>query len=313
MQPDRNRPANARVARPEEWVAALSLLFGYLPADERNAQVKDLLGQVARGELSLAGLVIGFDAAADDDGSQSLRGVMLTVLQKDGTAMMFPPVLVELQDRGVAEALLRATTGWFQSTSGKLAQCLVDVEDELFSDVLVTQGYPHLAELSFMKRELDDLPDFSLGELEFVTYREETHDEFVRTLGETYIDSRDCPALSSVRSPEDALAGHREAGKFLPEHWYLYRLQGVNVGLMLLTEHADAGLWELIYIGIRPGFRGRGYARTMLIQALHAALIAKGLALTLAVDAANEPAVRVYEQLGFYEVLRKHAHLRWKV
>lgn len=312
MTSERPRPVSAGIARPEEWGGALLFLFGHLPEEERQGQMRELLGQVGRGELSLAGLVVARAEDASTGGSSQLRGAMLTVLQKDGTAMMFPPVLADAGDRETAEGLLQATTEWFQSTDGKLAQCLIEQTDGLFSEVLKSRGYPRLAELIFMQRDLAELPEYSLGELDFVTYAESRHDEFVRTLGETYVDSRDCPELSSIRSPEDAICGHREAGKFLPEHWYLYRLQGESIGLAILTEHTDAKLWELVYVGLRPGFRGRGFAGTVLVHALHQARFAKMSALTLAVDAANEPAVRLYEKLGFAEVVRKDAHLRWK-
>ncbi|MCA9093572.1 MAG: GNAT family N-acetyltransferase [Planctomycetaceae bacterium] len=310
MEAEGQKPVRGRVATVEERPAALAFLFGHLPVEDRLGQVKELLEQERRGELSLEGLVVAYDADVSEGGA--LRGAMLTVLQNDGTAMMFPPVLGDAQDRAAAEMLLQGTTEWFEASEGKLAQCLIEQTDELFSEVLRSQGYSRLAELVFMKRDLEELPELSLSDVEFVTYREETHAEFVRTLGETYIDSRDCPELSSVRSPEDALAGHREAGTFLPEHWCLYRLQGENIGLTLVTEHTDAGLWELVYIGVRPNFRGRGFALLMLVRALHAARLAKMSALTLAVDAANEPAVRLYENLGFEEVVRKDAHLRWK-
>lgn len=308
----------ARVARPEEWLVALRFLYGHLPADQRDSQAIELMDQVARGELSLSGLVVAWNKNTEGAESGTLRGVMLSVLQADGTAMLFPPVLSHHPDRSCAELLLERTTDWFRSTEGKLAQCLIEQSDELFSSVLRSGGYPHLAELVFMKRELIDLPEnstsdlFLRGELDFVTYRDATHQEFVRTLGETYIDSQDCPDLSSVRSPEEALSGHRQAGSFHPEHWYLYRYQGENIGLCLLTEHSDSSLWELVYLGLRPTFRGRGFARRMLLYGLYAAQSARMSALTLAVDAANTPALKLYEGLGFHEVLRKDAHLRWK-
>lgn len=297
----------SRIANPQEWGPALTFLFGHLPPHERREQVKDLLKQVAEGELSLAGLVV---AEAGGAAAGSYRGVMLTVLQKDGTAMIFPPVLAEITDRKTAEGLLHKTTEWFETSGGKLAQCLIEQNDHLFAEVLAGGGYPRLAELVFLKRELEDLPPLETGDLIPVNYSAETHDEFVATLGETYIDSQDCPALSSARSAEEALAGHREAGKFLPEQWTVYRKNGESIGLSILTEHTDAGLWELVYLGLRPAFRGQGFARKILIAGLHQARNAGMSAMTLAVDAANEPAIRLYAAAGFFEVLRKQAHLR---
>ena len=301
----------ASQAKPKEYPDALNLLFGHLPPNDRKTQVAELLGQVCEGELSLEGLAL----VRDED---ELTGVMLTVLQNDGTAMMFPPILKNLGDLRAAESLLRKTSEWFESSNALLAQCLLEKDDQIFSKVLKENGYPLLAELVFLRNDLtqtasqESLNNEGMQSLENIAYSPESHAEFESVLQQTYIDSLDCPELTSIRSAEDALKGHRQAGKFHPELWRIYRSEGKPVGLCLSTSHSDGELWELVYLGVVPEFRGTGWGRILLRECLLAARTAHANAMTVAVDAANEPATRLYAKAGFQEVLRKDAHLRWK-
>jgi ribosomal protein S18 acetylase RimI-like enzyme len=58
-------------------------------------------------------------------------------------------------------------------------------------------------------------------------------------------------------------------------------------------------------IGTRPGFRGRGLARALILTALHG-LKARGCERALlGVDGANAPAIQLYESCGYRTLYRK--------
>jgi len=136
------------------------------------------------------------------------------------------------------------------------------------------------------------------------------HDDFVRALDASYEQTRDCPKLRGLRATEDVIAGHKAAGRFEPDLWTLLRLDGEPAGVQLLAPVDEQGCVELVYLGLAPAARGRGLA-TLLIHQAYAACVGVGLPLlTLAVDRANDPAVRLYRGQGFYRVARRQALVR---
>ena len=64
---------------------------------------------------------------------------------------------------------------------------------------------------------------------------------------------------------------------------------------------------DVVYMGLLPQCRGRGFGRAILH---HAVKVARDYAcelVTLAVDAGNTPAVRLYRDCGFVETTRRRA------
>ena len=66
-----------------------------------------------------------------------------------------------------------------------------------------------------------------------------------------------------------------------------------------LADHPRNRQFELVYVGVRPESRGRGLGLIATRHAQLAARSAKRAKLSLAVDATNEPAVRIYHTAGF--------------
>lgn len=86
--------------------------------------------------------------------------------------------------------------------------------------------------------------------------------------------------------------GFRRDATWLIAHGEIYvaTVQGVA------DRVGNGGIQNL---GVLPGYRGRGLGLAILLQALHAFRRAGLAKATLEVTAQNEPAIRMYRQLGF--------------
>lgn len=133
--------------------------------------------------------------------------------------------------------------------------------------------------------------------------------ELVALLEATYLDTLDCPGLAGMRRVEDVLDGHFGSGA-RPRHWIVARESGVARGLCLINGPADGGSAELVYLGLAREARGRGIARLLLAHGLRACGESRTSSVTLAVDARNAPARRLYDSLGFRRTSSRVALVR---
>ena len=97
------------------------------------------------------------------------------------------------------------------------------------------------------------------------------------------------------------------AGVFDAGLWHLVRVAGEIAGVMLLNRIPAQDCVELVYFGLAPAARGRGLARLLLQHGLWSCAEADCGTMTLAVDRDNAPAVRLYQDCGFYRIARKDA------
>ena len=85
---------------------------------------------------------------------------------------------------------------------------------------------------------------------------------------------------------------------------------GEPVGCVLINDTpARPRACEVVYIGTRPRFRRRGFARAMLRHAMADAARLGKLEMFLAVDGSNTPARRLYQSEGFVEFDRRNVHI----
>ena len=85
---------------------------------------------------------------------------------------------------------------------------------------------------------------------------------------------------------------------------------GAEVGCLLLADHPHLDHLELVYMGITPQARGKGYGAELLTQAVLRADLLGAARLVLAVDERNTYARRVYEQRGFTAWDRRTVYAR---
>ena len=131
---------------------------------------------------------------------------------------------------------------------------------------------------------------------------------FRQTLLRTYEETRDCPEVSDVRTADEIIAGHQAQGTVPPEGWWLALDGAQPVGVTLLVQLIE-GDWEIVYTGVVPEARRRGFGREMLARALNQARAGGAEQLTLSVDGRNTPAWDLYRSAGFTAVDRRAVYL----
>ncbi len=283
---------------------ALGFLTQHLPAAEQREQIAAALESAESGELSLDGLLL---ARRKD----RPVGVMFTILQTEGIASLWPPEVAQGENADVADALMQTGIERLSEAGVSIMQAIVECDEFSGRQILTRNGLPYLTDLVFMERPLNQsLPDAADPELEFVTYQDETHDRFVNLLRESYRATFDCPELDGVRTAEQALAGHRATGEFDPEFWRLFRLDGRDVGVLLISAHSAQQAWELVYMGVVPEARGVSLGRRMLTATIPRLCTENFRTIFLAVDTRNRYALNAYERLGFVTVATRALHLQ---
>jgi mycothiol synthase len=297
-----------------ERMTALDLVFSHLESDQRRQQVRELLDVPSAGELTLDGLFVARCKG-------SLAGAVLGQVQPGRTANIWLPRVdpavtgkntcppeknTALPEKNacppaeIAERLLQTLCDWLSRQDVCLAHVLLDTCSEGERDLLLRNGFRDLGCLLYLVSLADDFPKSApSGALEFEPYSSHNHKRFARLVEATYRQTQDCPELNGVRNTEDVLAGYRAAGVFDPKRWLIARHQGRDVGCLLLADHPKHENMELVYMGVSAESRGRQWGLQMTRHAQWLARLEGRPRLVLGVDAANEPAIRVYAAAGF--------------
>lgn len=292
----------------QEWPVALELLFASFPAEERQPRIDSTLVAVSEGRLNLSGL-----RWIDRHGIP--LGVSLTMDQPDGVTLVWPPVMSAAADdpAAVEAALMQELTARLDQSASRLAQILLDPSETTDCSVYEAYGFSTRTDLDFLVRTLDEtLPTFDTTDWDVESFDESANqDRFVALIEATYHGSQDCTVLDGLRNGQEALASHRLSGQFRPEMWTLYKVAGTDVAVVLLNEHPEQSAVELVYFGVAPAARGRGYGQNALIHAFNNAAAHGGQLAFLAVDSKNRFAIDVYAHLGFSHLSRRQALFRW--
>jgi ribosomal protein S18 acetylase RimI-like enzyme len=118
---------------------------------------------------------------------------------------------------------------------------------------------------------------------------------------------------------EDVIAGHKASGEFDPGLWFLLTetfadgnvpARRVPRGVLVLGKLPRTDAVELVYLGLTPAARGRGLGAMVLRHALGTVARIERARLTLAVDSANVPALKLYYRQGMQQIATKVAMMR---
>lgn len=249
---------------------------------------------------------------AEQDGR--LLWAVLPIISPGRTMLLLSPARVSrtLSDT-VAPQLVEHVVSHFAGRGIHLAQVLIDPRDTSAVALYQACGFENLAELIYLHRPVrqSNYPILPHG-MHWTFYSPQSHGAFGRAITASYAGSLDCPALNGRRGIEDVLAGHKAAGEFDPRLWHLLCADGQAepLGVLLLARSSRSDALELVYLGINPTARGQGLGELMMRQALAVAGASDCGLLSLAVDARNAPALKLYYRSGMSKVCTRVALLR---
>jgi mycothiol synthase len=291
-------------AESAEWEAVARLLFCHLPAEQRAARLANALRLFHSGEIERDGIL-----AAHFQGE--LCAALVCIPLRGAGALVWPPQALPGPTKTLAEdQLVEHGLAWLRRRGAKIAQALLPSQEEQLAGPLKRHGFRHVTTLLYLRRPLTDHDAAGLND-DPLTYQvyEDDPATFEETLTRTYEGTLDCPELNGVRDVAEIIEGHKAQSNWQPERWWLARQEGRPVGVLLLAEAPEWQAWDVSYLGVVPEARRRGIGRLLTARAVRQAQAAGLSYLTLAVDARNEPARRLYAHLGFESFDRREVYL----
>jgi ribosomal protein S18 acetylase RimI-like enzyme len=255
------------------------------------------------------------------------------VQRQPGRTASFEPAQVVEQAVGIAddadrlaETLMQHAIAFAVEGGARMMQTLLETDGGTDARRLQDAGFQHMAELLYLVSDRSTFPDSAPAEaLEFeplgpaTRIRDEnapvqlfdrhSFSRLAEIVQRTYVGTLDCPQLDGVRPIAEILEGYRAVGRFNPAHWLLVLRDGRYIGCLLLAEHAQE-TWELVYMGLIPEARGRGWGLEMVRYAQWLARGGIAQRMVLAVDVKNGPAIDMYAAAGFETWDRRSAWLR---
>jgi ribosomal protein S18 acetylase RimI-like enzyme len=272
---------------------ALALAAQAWPPTERAGQLAALAQLVAEGKANDLVLV----AARCDS---HLCGAVLGQILAGRAAVVWPPQLAGNQHAEIATELLHELHHQLRNAGTCLTQALLEDPVGNAAQTLRSAGYEHAGDLLYMSAEAESFPNEPppLG-FDLEPSSPANHARLIRLLDATYRGSLDCPLVDGLRETADVLAGYRAVGQFRPELWLLAHADGRDVACLLLADHPTQDQFEIVYVGVVPQFRGRGWGLALTRLAQWLAYKSGRSRVVLAVDAANAPAIAAYASAGF--------------
>jgi mycothiol synthase len=298
-----------------------SVQIGPVPRGARREAMWFLVGGRRR-DASVGVRAEAFERMAERSGGTSAlwwarRGrrcvaAALVVTSPGRTGMLFhSPASADGVDARSLAAVIRGISRDALGEGVAFVQSLVLPTRPADADALRSAGYEWLAELVYLRKSLAGCA--SAEDSARYTWRDHSAwrgEPLARVIEATYADSLDCPALCGLRDLADVVAGHKASGAFCPESWWLVEHDGRDVGCILVNDSGGAErTMDVVYMGVVGEFRGRGLGRAMLRHAARWAARRGRRFLTVAVDAGNVHATRIYEAEGFRETDRRTAYI----
>lgn len=292
-------------ATAEQWEAS-AFIFADTPVAERETQIHEFLSSITSDHMDHNPILIARE-------SETLVGVGILVFTDSATAFIWPPFT---KRNDCAKAILQEMVKRIDHSDVSIGQSLLDPGQINQRRLLSQNGFPHLTNLIFMRHPLTEIiqsvPE-NEASLQWIKFdKSQNYQRFLDLLERTHQESHDCPKLNHIRTAEESLESHRSSGDSDEKHWYLFHREGIDLGVLLLSEHQEDQVWEVVYMGVSPEQRGKGYGSAFLRHGLREAKAQKQTAVILAVDHKNSYAIKIYEDMGFLRqnTLSVHAHLR---
>lgn len=263
----------------------------------------------------------------DDDGAEVMTvGAAWGQLRPGGAALVWPPQWRNSGDDAptavpispeLSTGLLTHVTAALAARGCTLAQSLLISADSAEAEALLGAGFLHLAELTYLVGEtLDvglrptDARDDGARELHFESFEPNERERLAGVVERSYVDTLDCPALNGLRTGREMLDEYEVAGSGGAKLWRFIVHEGRDVGCLILAEHAEQDQVELVYMGLVPEARKRGWGAIVARESLRIAASLGRARVVLAVDGANQPAVKAYQRVGFLPWEQRSAFIK---
>ena len=293
-----------RPAKPLEIPLAVRLILIGSGVQVDDEQVTEFLTQAPTRGIDLSRLWV-----AEQSGRVTIAA--LPVQSPGRTMLIFAPRAASRTQESVMSRLIDAVCLEANQHNIHLAQALFDPIDDALQRVYTACGFVRMAELLYLQgtpRSTTELPPLATRQ-HLLNYSLESHGLFARTILASYQDSLDCPALNGLRDIEDIMDGHKASGQFDPSMWYLLLENDTPLGVLLLACTA-AQTVELVYLGLTPLARGRRIGQMLMQHAMAITARTECPKLSLAVDARNIPALKLYYRSGLSRTGVKLAYMR---
>jgi len=291
-----------------------------VPSDRREMALRFLAGG-GQSTDAVEQRAAAFALACQEDGVQTrlwwalrsgLCQAACAALQRPGrTVLLLTPAPDAPGVVPAAQALLMRRLAQDCLADGtSLVQLFLRPHDHLGRELAQAAGLELLAELLYLRLDRPDrAPEqMELPRLTWRTCGQVSPRELGELIEATYVHSLDCPLLSGRRRIEDVLESHRHSGTYRPGSWWIADLDGRPAGCLLLnTSPVGLNCGDIVYVGVAEPFRGRGLGRVLVRRAVGELYHDRLTALTLAVDARNVYARRIYRDEGFYRIDRRLA------
>ena len=290
-----------------ELEMTLQFAFQHLPPHELALRLEAMMRQYQSGKTDLRGI---FQAKQDN----TLVGALYAQSRPDGSVMLWVPTLTQGFPH---EPLLESLITYCQSKNAIAIVALAD-RNQLFDEqTFCTVGqFQFLSDLVHLAVEVS--PEMQAEKpyrLQFVPlshysdYSDSIFDRLERLVKKTYEHTLDFPDLMQIVPVEAVLQGYKEGSLFRPELWFFIQRDGMDVGVLLLTD-ASPEQFELTYMGLIESARGQGFAREIVSFAKAITCREKRLMLLTSVDEKNIPACQSYLSQGFRAWDRKKVYAR---
>ncbi len=245
------------------------------------------------------------------DGAGRVGQVCLVVPHAGRTGMLFTSQpRKEAEERELAQVIDAACA---DLRGVKIVQGLLEPDEAGPLAAALGAGFTRLSDLLYLQRrwsEPEAAPTAWPDDVTVMNAQPGDDAALGEALERSYIDTLDCPELCGMREIGDVLESHRATGAHDPALWWVVRHHGRPSGALLLNPCPTQGHTELVYLGLAPELRGRGLARGLMAMGLRAVGVRSERTVTCAVDARNEPAIGLYQRLGFAEFARRVALVR---
>ncbi len=278
--------------------AVLALAAQAWPESERSGQLAALAEIVRSGQGESLVLI----AAHRGD---RLCGAVLAQVLAGRAAVLWPPQLAAHGSPAIATPLLDELACQLRQMDVRLGQAVLERANSASALDLQAAGFVHAGDLAYLAAEAASFPSVPPAlDFDHVAATALDPQRLADVVEETYRGSLDCPLVDGLRPTADVLAGYRAVGQHRPD-WWLVACESPSgadrrdVGCLLMGDHPMQDQIEIVYLGIVPECRGRGWGLALARHAQWLARAAGRSRVVLAVDAANHPANGAYEAAGF--------------